>query len=303
MAADHNMNFGVFPQSFCNQRVVSFQSGAVNSSAGVIPGSTSSSSEVNGIPGLVLPGNAAMMNNPALMIQQCNSPSNGFIEPVHGVKQGSTLAVHWSYQELAVLRDGLDKFANEPNIMKYIKIAARLPEKTVRDVAMRCQWMMKENGKRRKHEEYYAGKKLKDGKEITTDSSLWINNHQLQQRNKGSYSVMMPNVNHNNQFAHEAPVIDSATWHLLEENSQLINQISANLETFQVLNNIDLFNRVRNNITATLDGSMSQMPGIMSRMPPLPVTMNEKLVDSLMISTPMAHAPGSSHPKDEPRCW
>ncbi|XP_072988812.1 uncharacterized protein [Typha latifolia] len=302
MAADHNMNFGVFPQSFCNQRVVSFQSGAVNSSAGVIPGSTSSSSEVNGIPGLVLPGNAAMMNNPALMIQQCNSSSNGFIEPVHGVKQGSTLAVHWSYQELAVLRDGLDKFANEPNIMKYIKIAARLPEKTVRDVAMRCQWMMKENGKRRKHEEYYAGKKLKDGKEITTDSSLWVNN-QLQQRNKGSYSVMMPNVNHNNQFAHEAPVIDSATWHLLEENSQLINQISANLETFQVLNNIDLFNRVRNNITATLDGSMSQMPGIMSRMPPLPVTMNEKLVDSLMISAPMAHALGSSHPKDEPRCW
>lgn len=33
------------------------------------------------------------------------------------------------------------RYANEPNIMKYIKIAASLPDKTVRDVAMRCRWM------------------------------------------------------------------------------------------------------------------------------------------------------------------
>jgi hypothetical protein len=33
------------------------------------------------------------------------------------------------------------RYANEPGIMEYIKIAATLPDKTVRDVAMRCQWM------------------------------------------------------------------------------------------------------------------------------------------------------------------
>lgn len=34
------------------------------------------------------------------------------------------------------------RHGNDDSIMKYIKIAARLPEKTVRDVAMRCKWMM-----------------------------------------------------------------------------------------------------------------------------------------------------------------
>lgn len=33
------------------------------------------------------------------------------------------------------------RFANDPVITKYAKIAARLINKTVRDVAMRCQWM------------------------------------------------------------------------------------------------------------------------------------------------------------------
>ena len=37
--------------------------------------------------------------------------------------------------------DEIFRYANEPGIMKYIKIAATLPDKTVRDVAMRCQWM------------------------------------------------------------------------------------------------------------------------------------------------------------------
>jgi hypothetical protein len=32
------------------------------------------------------------------------------------------------------------RYVNEQGIMKYIKIAASLPNKTVRDVAMRCQW-------------------------------------------------------------------------------------------------------------------------------------------------------------------
>lgn len=33
------------------------------------------------------------------------------------------------------------RFADEPSIMRYIKIAATLRDKTVRDVALRCRWM------------------------------------------------------------------------------------------------------------------------------------------------------------------
>ena len=34
------------------------------------------------------------------------------------------------------------RYGSEPSIMKYIKIAAILRDKTVRDVALRCRWMM-----------------------------------------------------------------------------------------------------------------------------------------------------------------
>lgn len=42
---------------------------------------------------------------------------------------------------IELMRDLSFRYGHEPNIMKYIKIAARLQSKTVRDVALRCQWM------------------------------------------------------------------------------------------------------------------------------------------------------------------
>lgn len=33
------------------------------------------------------------------------------------------------------------RYKDKPSIMKYIKVAATLPDKTVRDVALRCRWM------------------------------------------------------------------------------------------------------------------------------------------------------------------
>ncbi|XP_073112764.1 uncharacterized protein [Elaeis guineensis] len=285
MAEDPNMNFphgGVFPQSFCNQQVVSFQSETVNSTTGMI--GMNSMSGISSTAGMILANNPAMMiNNASLMISPCNSPSNILQEPVPGLKHGIGLAVDWSYEELAMLREGLERYANEPNIMKYIKIAARLPDKTVRDVAMRCRWMTKENGKRRKQEEYYAGKKIKDGKEKMVDCSTRSNVHPIQPDNAAAYSSMMHHGNHNNQFSCEAPVIDGATRHLLDENVQVFNKIAANLQTFQIRNNIELFCHARNNIT-TIINSMSEMPGIMSRMPPLPVSVNEDLFSSILRS-------------------
>ncbi|KAL6567917.1 hypothetical protein OROGR_001585 [Orobanche gracilis] len=44
--------------------------------------------------------------------------------------------------------------------------------------------------------------------------------------------------------------------------------------------NVDLFSRTRNNITTILN-DMRNMPGIMSRMPPLPVLLNEDLASSI----------------------
>ncbi|XP_028548451.1 uncharacterized protein LOC110108083 isoform X2 [Dendrobium catenatum] len=285
MAADSNMSFhnGVFPSSFCNQVVVSFQSGAVNGTAGVVQGGINNSGGISSSSGMVRAGNpSSILNNTSSMMLQGNSQSSLFLEPMAGLKHDTGLAVDWSYKEQAILHHGLIKYADQPSILKYIKIAALLPEKTVRDVALRCRWMSrKESDKRRKLEEFYTGKKLKDRKEKMVNSSTMENIHQ---GNVAGYPFMMHQVNHNNQLLTEAPAINDAIRRLIQENAQVFGQIVANLERLKVQDNADLFLRTRNNITAILN-SMSGMPGIMSQMPPLPVTINEDLVTTILPNT------------------
>ncbi|XP_020575132.1 uncharacterized protein LOC110021124 [Phalaenopsis equestris] len=305
MAADSNMSFhnGVFPSSFCNQLVVSFQSGAVNGATGVIQGGINSSGGMSGSSGMVRGGNpSGVLSNTSSMILQGNSQSSLFLEPMAGLKHDTGLAVDWSYKEQAILHHGLIKYADQPSILKYIKIAALLPEKTVRDVALRCRWMnRKEGDKRRKLEEFYTGKKIKDRKEKMVNSSSMENMHQL--NNVAGYPFMMHPMNHNNHLLTEAPVINDAIRQLFQENAQVFGQIVANLERLKVQDNADLFLRTRNNITAILN-SMSGMPGIMSQMPPLPVTINEDLVTSILPNTTQAlifNSPNGINVKQEPR--
>ncbi|RWW65410.1 hypothetical protein BHE74_00027294 [Ensete ventricosum] len=186
MAADHNINFphgGVLRQSFCNQHVVSFHSGTVNNAHGIFPDEINISGGINGTTAVMLAGNSSMLNNISPLVLTTNSPGNILLEPQQGRKHRTSFAVDWSCEELEVLKRGLATYAGEPNIMKYIKIASKLPDKTVRDIAMRCRWMTKkENGKRRKPEDYYAGKKTNDRKVISTqklklvdDSTININ--------------------------------------------------------------------------------------------------------------------------------
>lgn len=36
----------------------------------------------------------------------------------------------------------MSRYADKPSLMKYINIAGMLPNKTARDIALRCHWMM-----------------------------------------------------------------------------------------------------------------------------------------------------------------
>ncbi|KAL3824273.1 hypothetical protein ACJIZ3_020302 [Penstemon smallii] len=92
-----------------------------------------------------------------------NNSSSLLLDSVPGLKHDTGLAVEWSVEEQYKLEEGLAKYANEPNIIRYIKIAALLHDKTVRDVALRCRWMTR---KRRKQDDQIFGKKVKDRKRI-----------------------------------------------------------------------------------------------------------------------------------------
>jgi hypothetical protein len=100
MSTDPN-HYGVFPHSFCNQHVVSFQTSSVTSVSGAIPVCLDTSSGMN--------GNMAMLNTTTSTIVSTGSPNMSAESSCQNLKYTAPLAVEWSYPELQLLNDGLNK--------------------------------------------------------------------------------------------------------------------------------------------------------------------------------------------------
>ncbi|KAG2256765.1 hypothetical protein Bca4012_093882 [Brassica carinata] len=208
-----------------------------------------------------------------------------------GVKPEAALVMDWSVEEQYVLENGLAKLKDEPKISKYVKIAAALPDKTVRDVALRCSWMAR---KRRKREENSAGKNISNRKVVDTSPELNMLANLPQQ------NALYANY-HSTHMPFEG--ISDAVLDLVQQNAQAFSQISYNLSAFKLQDNISLLYQARNNISAILN-DMKEMPGIMSRMPPLPVSINDDLASRLLPSTtqPISYTMQPNiHMKQEPR--
>ncbi|XP_016468239.1 uncharacterized protein LOC107790789 isoform X2 [Nicotiana tabacum] len=298
-----------------HHQALSFQSGALGSSSSemILMGNYYNNLGMNfnvnnnggGGGGMLFSGNPSVMtnsgrssNNNSVMGQSGGCSSSFLIDSVPGLKHDTGLAVEWTLEEQYKLDEGLIKFANEPSIMKYIKIAAALRDKTVRDVALRCRWMTR---KRRKQEDYSLGKKVKDRKDKSAEASMKNGTSSASPLSFIPYSLSSNHRNHGENIPSAALL---GTRHLLEENNQALNQISANLSTVKLQDNIDLFIRTRNNIKAVLN-DMRNMPGIMSQMPPLPVLLNEELASSVLPSMTQPMMFGSTSGiqlKQEPGC-
>uniref|UniRef100_A0A5B6ZWX3 Uncharacterized protein n=1 Tax=Davidia involucrata TaxID=16924 RepID=A0A5B6ZWX3_DAVIN len=252
---------------------------------------------VNSTSGMILSGNSSIINNNPGMSQAVDSSGSLLLDSVPGLKHDTDLAVEWSVEEQCKLGEGLIKYANEPSIMRYIKIAATLRDKTVRDVALRCRWMTK---KRRKQEDHNVGKKVKDRKDKLVESSSKTNVSSVSPLNMAAYPFIMHHRDQSQCMPCEA--LSGTTRHLLEQNNQILDQILANLSTLKLRDNINLLFRTKNNITAILN-DMRDMPGLM-RMPPLPVSINEELANSILPSTTQSMFGSSNgiHLKQEPRC-
>ncbi|CAF2075733.1 unnamed protein product [Brassica napus] len=166
------------------------------------------------------------------------------------------------------------RFKDEPQVTKYVKIASTLPDKSVRDVAMRCKWMTQ---KRRKGEEHSA---TNVNYRKAVDLPPKLNMFSTVPQQNATY-VMNP-------MCQSARVpfegASDAVMELLRQNAQAFSQISSNLSAFKPQDNISLFYLARNNISSILN-DMKQMAGISSRMSPLPVSINNDLVSMLMTST------------------
>lgn len=97
---------------------------------------------MNGTHGMIFSGNSAIVNNSSSTFTGIgNSCDSVIVDSVPELKHRAGVAVEWSVEEQYKLEEALLKYANEPGIIRYVKIAATLRNKTVRDVALRCRWM------------------------------------------------------------------------------------------------------------------------------------------------------------------
>ncbi|XP_074307719.1 uncharacterized protein LOC141642723 isoform X2 [Silene latifolia] len=210
-----------------------------------------------------------------------NSSGSLLLDSVPGLKHDAGLAVDWTDEEQYKLEEALVKYKDEPGIMKYIKVAATLRDKTVRDVALRCRWMTK---KRRKQEESNMGRKG-GPKDKFVESSLMTNLPSAAAPNLAPNSFKKNQMGQNQRL--NCQLLSSKAKQLLEQNLQAFNQIDHNMTCLKWQDNIDLFCRARNNINNinVILNNMRQFSGKMSQMQDLPVSIDQNLVNSILPRT------------------
>ncbi|CAA7399143.1 unnamed protein product [Spirodela intermedia] len=280
MAAESNMGFQqrTLPSFFHNRHMVSFQSGAVNSSNRIVPTVTDSFGAVDSTSGMTFSGNPGG-GNTSLLIPPERTSGVLHLDPFPELKHDTGLAVFWSFEEQLLLEDGLAKYSNEPNIRRYIKIAATLHNKTVRDVALRCRWMTNDN-RRRRNQEYSSGKMMKDNKVKQMDYALGGNAAPNRLLNVPSRSVAAHHPECSSGVPYEASCISCPMRQLLDDNDQVLWQIKDNLDTLKLQDNLSLLFHAKNNLTAILD-RMSKAAGL-NQMTPLPIAVDESLFSKFL---------------------
>ncbi|XP_009408173.2 uncharacterized protein LOC103990678 isoform X1 [Musa acuminata AAA Group] len=298
MVTDSNMGShqSSVPFSFHHPRMVSFQSSALDSSTEMIPVDMCSLDMNNNMASMFVSTGSDMINNMDVMTAAW-CPAGTVREPIPRFTHVTGLPAYWSPDELRLLNIGLVKYANKQSVSKYAEIASMLPQKTIRDVALRCQWMTnKGNGNKRKIEEYYPAKTMKD---MMVGSSSTANIH------IAPNSLPLHQMNNYNRFQ---PV---ETQHLIDENYSCLRAIAKNLEEGTVQENISLFLHTRNNITVienrinAMSATTNHLPLSMTHMPPLPISVNDQLLCSLipLNGNVIYTAPRNSHLQLDPTCF
>ncbi|VVA96831.1 unnamed protein product [Arabis nemorensis] len=199
-------------------------------------------------------------------------------QTISALRHNPGISVDWTHEEQSLLEDLLAKYSSESTIVRYAKIAMKMKDKTVRDVALRCRWMTrKENGKRRKED--HSSRKSKEKKEKTTDSSAKSSSHLNVHPNGPPYAPPMMPIDTDDGISYKA--IGGVSGDLLEQNAQMFNQVTSNFSAFQIHENVNILCKARDNILAILN-DLNDMPEVMKQMPPLPVKVNEELANSIL---------------------
>ncbi|CAI0397043.1 unnamed protein product [Linum tenue] len=219
----------------------------------------------------------ANSNAPSSALDEANPANGNPVNPTTAskLKHNPGVSNDWAPDEQSILEDGLAKYSSSSNIIRYAKIAVELKAKTVRDVALRCRWMTrKESGKRRKDDN--LARKGKDKKEKLTDAPTKPSSSRA---NAPAYTNTVVPIDSDDGISFKT--IGGVTGELLEQNALALSQITSNLSTMQIQENVNLLCRTRDNILQIMN-NLNDAPEVMKQMPPLPVKMNEELANTIL---------------------
>lgn len=183
------------------------------------------------------------------------------------------VSLDWTDEEQKSLESLMAKYTPErmDPVQRYVRIAAALPRKGVRDVALRVRWTMQQRMKRRTTD--VAG-----GKSVMASGA-----NPMMPMNPNLGIVTPPLMPLQGQDGNQT--VDGPIAYLLDANLSILNQFRTNMASFKVHENTQLLVQYRDNILQILH-AMDSMGGVMSQLPPLPVKLNVDLANEFLPSRP-----------------
>ena len=183
----------------------------------------------------------------------------------------------WTAHEQAALDQAAVKFPAEryQPFERYVRIAATLPRKGVRDVALRLRWLSQ--ARKRKVSEDGPNKRLRRDR----CQSIFATQQKPPNAMGQWPQQQLPMPQLDDHGAQTVGAVGGLVAQLLEQNLHILYQYKQNMHQFKVQENTELLVRFRDNILAVLN-QMNSMDGVMSQMPQLPVRMNVELANNFL---------------------
>jgi len=186
-----------------------------------------------------------------------------------------SISLDWTEEEQKSLETLMTKYTPErmDPVQRYVRMAAALPRKGVRDVALRVRFTMQQRMKRRAADSG-AGK---GGSVMASGANPMI------PMNPNLGIVTPPVMPLQGQDGNQT--VDGPIAYLLDANLSILNQFRTNMASFKVHENTQLLVQYRDNILQILH-AMDSMGGVMSQLPPLPVKLNVDMANEFLPSRP-----------------
>mmetsp|Transcript_69677 Transcript_69677/g.220639 ORF Transcript_69677/g.220639 Transcript_69677/m.220639 type:complete len:277 (-) Transcript_69677:401-1231(-) len=224
--------------------------------------------------------------------------------PANGDKKGKKrlaedlYLTEWSQEEQAKLEQAMTKYNVDKcsdSVQRYILISQSLPNKSVRDVALRCCWMKERDRAREGRREVAMSKKTRTPRNRDPDNpSIFSTGHMPMGGMHGGMMggmhggpMMMPF--HPGQAMHPGMQralmledhgrdgvgsLPGMPQHMLEQNVGLIHTVRQNMSGCRIQENTELLGAFHRNLLNLIAG-LPKM-GRMAQMPPLPVKVSRE---------------------------